>query len=167
MTTLQMPVTEVNNINVASLNRLMNRMIFEVNSSASAGIEYIKQPDLDRIYAYLLRYEKEVDHAEKMKDYDMPETKNWVETLETPEAYEETENEYINLILSFLNRWRGETMTSQSSKQQLGLIPPDVKRERSYLALLRDMLKSVVEPTQPGDFPASSPQEQPTTDPRN
>ena len=167
MTTSVMPHKEVCNLNVASLNRLMNRIIFEVNASASTSVEYVKQPDLDRLYAYLVRYEKEVDHAEKLLNYDMPETKNWVETLEEQEVYQETENEYINLVLAFLNRWRGETLASASSKQQLGLIPPDVKRERSYLGLLRDMLKTVVEPTQAGDFPASSPQEGPTNPPRN
>jgi hypothetical protein len=159
---------KVNNINVASLYRLMNRIIYEVGASSAGNVEWVRAPDLKRLKDYLTRYETEVRFAHSIADtYDFNETKDWQETLEPPEAIQELENEYLNLILSFLNRWRYETAHSQSSRQQMGLKEPDFQREIWNLTELRRLLSTVVEPTQPGDFPASSPQEADGPPPRN
>ena len=150
---------QVNNLHVASLNRLMNRMIGELWDSASGLIEYVKEPDLKRLQSYLDRYERELNNAAAVKDYDFPETKNWKETLEPQEQYCEAENEYINFILSFLNRWRFETVKCQSARQQMGMIQPDVTREKAHLTEIRAYISGIITPTQPMDFPSTSPQE--------
>ena len=158
----------VNNINVASLYRRMNRMIGEVYRSSAANVEWVRAPDLKRLKDYLTVYEKEVNFAASISDnYDFPETKDHKDALEEPEAYAEVENEYVNLILSYLNRWRFETAHCQSARQQMGLKAPDVKRELYNIAELRRMIADIVEPTQPGDYPATSPQEQDGGPPRN
>lgn len=151
---------KVKNINVASLYRLMNRTIKELHSSSSAGVEWVRAPDLKRLNSYLDRYEKEVTFAAGISDnWDWPQTKDFYETLEAPEPYTEVENEYANYALSYLNRWRTETLLCQSAEQSQGLKPSDKAREDYNLKAMRDWISKVVEPTQPMDYPASSPQE--------
>jgi hypothetical protein len=159
---------QVNNINVASLYRRMNRMIGELWRSSASNVEWVRAPDLKRLKDYLTVYEAEVKFAASISDnYDFPETKDYKETLEAPEEHAEVENEYVNLILSFMNRWRMETAYCQSKGQQMGLKPPDTKRELYNITELRRLLTELVEPTQPGDYPATSPQEADGGPPRN
>lgn len=158
----------INNINVASLYRRMNRIIGELYRSSAANVEWIRSPDLKRLKDYLTVYEAEVKFAASISDdYDFPETKDHKDVLEDPEVYAEVENEYVNLILAFLNRWRFETSHCQSSQQQMGLKAPDARRELYNITELRRMIAEIVEPTQPGDYPATSPQETEGGPPRN
>lgn len=151
---------KVKNINVASLYRLMNRTMGELFRSSAAGLEWVRSPDLERLKANLNRYEVEVNYAGSIADtWDWPQTIHVYETLEAPEPYNEVENEYVNYALSFMNRWRVETLNCQSAQQSQGLKPKDKERELYNVESMRKWIKEIVEATQPMDYPATSPQE--------
>ena len=149
---------QVNNIDVASLWRRLNRIVGEVYKAASAQLDYVNQFDLTRLKKYVDSYERELVFIKQEPQVDLPETKGVMEVLEVPEPFAEVENEYYNRTLAFLHRWRLEVVNCQSARQPVGLISHDMNRNEGYVASIRNFIQ-YIEATQPTDYPATSPQE--------
>lgn len=145
------------NDDIESLYNRINRVIFELQKSASANVTDINEHDRRRITAFVNYVSTFVDYVEKKKYLDWPETHPIQITLDKSPEIQKVENLLIRDLVKKLVRLRNEIINSQSARNSNGIISHDMDRLKAGIQAIRAFLIEYADKVVPVDMPESSP----------
>lgn len=147
----------VYNHDIVGIYDRLNRFIEEVSKAVSSNVSLTNQFDILRLTTYLDATDRYHAWIKAQPHLDLPETSPKPYVLKAPPIEFEIENEDMDDMLRMLRLGRDEIVHSQSSRLGSGLIRQDSERLTAIVAKARAFLADYIVPTQPLDFPESSP----------
>ena len=147
----------VYNHDIVGIYDRLNRFIEEVSKAVSSNVSLTNQFDILRLTTYLDATDRYHDWIKAQPQLDLPETSPKPYFLKDAPVEFEIENEDMDDMLRMLRLGRDEIVHSQSSRLGSGLIRQDSERLTAIIAKARTFLNDYIVPTQPLDFPESSP----------
>jgi len=144
------------NIDVHSIVRRYNRVLFEVSKSQSSGVSFTNAFDVNRLMSYISSMRNFQSWIVSQPLLDCPETGPTEMDLPENPKMPMLENESMMDVINLIEIARDEISNSQSARLPTNLIKFDYDRQQSYLAKIEQLL-SYVAASEPLDLPESSP----------
>lgn len=154
---METDVLKIFNDDIESIYNRINRVIYELQKSASANVTDVNTHDRSRITAYVNYVSTFVEYVEKKKSLDWTETHPLTIILKAPPTIMDVENLIIKDLVKMFKRCRDELINSQSARNSNGIIEHDLTRAKAGLQAIRAFLIEYVDKTVPVDMPESTP----------
>lgn len=145
------------NVDIVGMVQRLDRVIVEVNRSASGNSAVLSVPDAGRWKGYIADLLSYVDwFSEQPNPLDIPETHPAMLDLEAAPLVSRVDNLVANDIVRLLIVSRLEVVSSQSSSMSSGMLPFDISRFQSIMARIVAGIDRA-ENAEPVDLPESLP----------
>lgn len=144
------------NIDVHSIVRRYNRMLFEIAKAQSSGVSFTNPFDVARLTSYINSMRNFQAFIVSQPLLDCPETGPTEMDLPENPKMPTLENESMMDVINLVEIARDEISNSQSARMPTNLIKFDFDRQQSYLGKVEQLL-SYVAAAEPLDLPESSP----------
>lgn len=144
------------NIDVHSIVRRYNRVLYEVAKAQSSGVSFTNPFDVTRLMSYISSMRNFQAWIVSQPLLDCPETGPTEMDLPENPKMPMLENESMMDVINLIEIARDEVSNSQSARMPTNLIKFDYDRQQSYLAKIEQLLTYVAS-SEPLDLPESSP----------
>jgi|OpeIllAssembly_1097287.scaffolds.fasta_scaffold17393_4 hypothetical protein len=144
------------NIDVHSVVRRYNRLLFEVSKAQSSGVSFTNPFDVNRLLSYIGSMRNFQSWIVSQPLLDCPETGPTEMDLPENPKMPMLENESMMDVINLIEIARDEISNSQSARMPTNLIKFDYDRQQSYLAKVEQLL-TYIAASEPLDLPESSP----------
>ena len=144
------------NIDVHSVVRRYNRLLFEVAKAQSSGVSFTNPFDVNRLLSYIGSMRNFQSWIVSQPLLDCPETGPTEMDLPENPKMPMLENESMMDVINLIEIARDEISNSQSARMPTNLIKFDYDRQQSYLAKVEQLL-TYIAASEPLDLPESSP----------
>lgn len=144
------------NIDVHSIVRRYNRILFEVAKAQSSGVSFTNPFDVQRLQSYISSMRNFQSWIVTQPLLDCPETGPTEMDLPENPKMPMLENESMMDVINLIEIARDEVSNSQSARMPTNLLVFDHARQESYLSKIEQLLAYVAS-SEPLDLPESSP----------
>jgi hypothetical protein len=149
----------IHNMDIERLYDMHNRVVFEIQKSASESGTSFHEADIGRIKAYSKWIQDFKEWVVKRPRQDHPETHPELIDLEAPINFQKGENDAFNQLQRMVIAARDELVMSASANQTTWLDDPDSIRFDQHWEKIDSLVSDHIDEITTVDTPESSPRE--------